>query len=40
MSYPIRPKKSLGQNFLVDGNVLHNIAEALEAEPVDLFIFP
>jgi len=35
MSYPIRPKKSLGQNFLVDGNVLHNIAGALALAPGD-----
>jgi len=35
MSYPIRPKKSLGQNFLVDGNVLRNIADALALGPED-----
>ncbi len=35
MSYPLRPKKSLGQNFLVDGNVLHNIADALALAPGD-----
>jgi len=35
MSYPIRPKKSLGQNFLVDGNVLRNIADALALGPGD-----
>jgi 16S rRNA (adenine1518-N6/adenine1519-N6)-dimethyltransferase len=29
MSYPIKAKKSLGQNFLVDANVLRNIADSL-----------
>lgn len=32
MSYPIKAKKSLGQNFLVDGNVLRNIADSLELD--------
>jgi 16S rRNA (adenine1518-N6/adenine1519-N6)-dimethyltransferase len=35
MIHPVRPKKSLGQNFLVDGNVLRNIADALELRPED-----
>jgi 16S rRNA (adenine1518-N6/adenine1519-N6)-dimethyltransferase len=35
MTYPIRPKKSLGQNFLVDGNVLRNIADALALQAED-----
>lgn len=30
-----RPKKSLGQNFLVDGNLQRKIVEALNPEPMD-----
>jgi 16S rRNA (adenine1518-N6/adenine1519-N6)-dimethyltransferase len=32
---PHRPKKSLGQNFLVDGNLQRKIVEALGPEPQD-----
>jgi 16S rRNA (adenine1518-N6/adenine1519-N6)-dimethyltransferase len=32
---PPSPKKKLGQNFLVDGNVLDNIVAALELSPSD-----
>ncbi len=35
MHYPIKAKKSLGQNFLVDGNVLRNLAGALDLGPED-----
>ena len=38
MSYPLRPKKSLGQHFLVDGNVLHNITGALALQPGDVVL--
>jgi 16S rRNA (adenine1518-N6/adenine1519-N6)-dimethyltransferase len=30
-----RPKKSLGQNFLIDGNLQRKIIEALDPSPVD-----
>lgn len=33
--YGIKPKKSLGQNFLVDGNVLRKIVAAAEITPDD-----
>lgn len=32
---PHRPKKSLGQNFLVDGNLQRKIVEALDPRPED-----
>ncbi len=34
-SYHHRPKKSLGQNFLVDGNLQRKIVEALDPRPGD-----
>jgi 16S rRNA (adenine1518-N6/adenine1519-N6)-dimethyltransferase len=34
----IRPKKSLGQNFLVDNNVVRKIIEAIDPNPDDVFI--
>jgi 16S rRNA (adenine1518-N6/adenine1519-N6)-dimethyltransferase len=33
--YQIEPKKSLGQNFLFDENVLWRIVDAAELEPAD-----
>ncbi len=35
MRRPLRPKKSLGQNFLVDGNLQRKIVEALEPAAED-----
>ena len=34
----IRPKKSLGQHFLTDTNMIHKIADAVEAGPGDRII--
>lgn len=34
----IRPKKSLGQHFLADRNMIEKIAESVKAEPDDLII--
>ncbi len=34
----IRPRKSLGQNFLIDGNILARIVEAAAPGPADLVI--
>lgn len=36
--YGLRPRKSLGQNFLVDGNIVDKIVEALAAGPADAVI--
>lgn len=38
MSKPVRAKKSLGQNFLVDPNYQRKIVEALALEPTDRVI--
>lgn len=37
-SYNLRAKKSLGQNFLVDGSILKKIIDAAELEPSDTVI--
>ncbi|MFY9402161.1 MAG: 16S rRNA (adenine(1518)-N(6)/adenine(1519)-N(6))-dimethyltransferase RsmA [Candidatus Omnitrophota bacterium] len=34
----IKPKKSLGQNFLIDRNVLRKIISSLELKPTDTFL--
>jgi len=38
MNEPIRAKKSLGQNFLVDANYQRKIIDALELQPADRII--
>ena len=34
----LRPKKKLGQNFLIDGNLMTKIVEAAEIEPHDVVL--
>ena len=33
--FPVKAKKSLGQHFLIDGNTLHSMADALKLGPDD-----
>lgn len=36
--YGLKARKSLGQNFLVDGNVLRKMVDSLEIQPGDLYL--
>ena len=36
--FGLRPKRSLGQNFLVDSNILGVIERAAELEPTDVVL--
>ncbi|MBE0686796.1 MAG: 16S rRNA (adenine(1518)-N(6)/adenine(1519)-N(6))-dimethyltransferase, partial [Anaerolineaceae bacterium] len=36
--YDLSPRKSLGQNFLVDNGALEKVVDAAEIEPVDVVL--
>ena len=36
--FGLRARKSLGQNFLIDGNIIHKIVDAAQVEPDDVVV--